>query len=157
MGTETAYPIGTILTRREPQGDGRDQLKVVGGGKEEVVVTSNTDFTENFGLQAGVIRAEYEANVDTEGVHLSTPTYVDPGPTPEQVFGTPSGGGISRTDRVLREDAQAVAERAKVDSGLKTQVVVGAEPVDPLEAARAEVDATVTKKTTKTTVTKKKA
>lgn len=103
MGTQVSYPIGTILTRRNPKGDDLDTLRVVGGGKT-LVVTPAEGFGANFDLNAAQARAEYETDVP-DSVLLSQPSYVDPGPTPEQVFAQSagSGDGLSRVERAARK------------------------------------------------------
>lgn len=84
MGTQQAYPIGTILTRKKKQEDDLDELVVVGGGKQ-LVVTSHNGFSGNFQLDAAAARAEYTSDVP-DTVYLEQPGYVSPGLTPEQQF-----------------------------------------------------------------------
>lgn len=85
MGTETHYPIGTVLTRRDPQDDALDEIRVVGGGKK-LVITSNTEFGESFEMDSAVARRDYESDLPGELYTAGRPTYVEPGLSPEQAF-----------------------------------------------------------------------
>lgn len=154
MGTETSYPIGTILTRRNPVGDENDELRVVGGGKE-LVVTSTKTFGDNFQITGAVARAEYTTDVP-DSVLLSQPTYVDPGPSPEQVFNSSQsvGDGLTRSERAAAArasgDLRAAAEAEKTDTGKPTQYAHPDSPVQtPAEASQKIKQAEVAEKVAK--------
>ena len=98
MGTETHFPIGTILTRRDPQNDSRDELRVVGGGKK-LVVTSNTEFGESFEMDSAVVRREYDSDVESNELYASRPQYIEAGPSPEQVFADMARAAEKETPR----------------------------------------------------------
>lgn len=136
MGTEQSYPINAILTRREPKGDDLDELRVVGGGKQ-LVVTPSKGFGSNFQLSADVVRKEYESSIP-DSVLLQQPTYVNPGPSPEQIFSgeAEKGDGLSRTERAVRksEDPRTEAESSKTDTGIPSVVEV----VTPVATAPVE-------------------
>ncbi len=85
MGTEVSYPLGTILTRITPQGDGMDTLKVIGAGKS-IIVTQVETFGEAFELTPEIARREYQSDGRSGDVNINAPTFLDPGPSPEQVF-----------------------------------------------------------------------
>lgn len=80
----TPWPTGTVLTRFVKQDDPYDKVLVVGGGNE-VVIQPYEEFGESKSISASDVRAQYDIDVP-EGGDLPRPTYLDPGPTPEQVF-----------------------------------------------------------------------
>jgi len=128
MGIESIFPVGTILKRITPKGDDLDEVRVVGGGRD-LVVTSNSGFSGNVPLNAAVVRAEYGADFPDE-VYLQRPSYVDPGPTPEQVFAAQDrnegrvGDGLTRTERASKvgvSEKEAAAEGDPVVEALAEQ------------------------------------
>lgn len=78
-------PVGTILKRREPQGDEFDRLLVVGefdlgadSGGVEVVVTSADGFAENFTAAIDGIGRDYE--LDASAAAAAEPEAWEAGP-----------------------------------------------------------------------------
>ncbi len=98
MGTEMLYPIGTVLTRKDPKGDFMDEVHVIAGGSK-LVVESRKEFTGAHELDVSVARNEYDAEIP-ESVRIERPSVVDPGLSPEQVF-----AGEARTERKADEAA----------------------------------------------------
>lgn len=87
MGTETIFPIGTVLNRRKPKNDVWDEIKVVGGG-DHLVVTSNKEFSESKTMDVMTAREEYDGDIpenEGSGEEYSV-TIVNPGLSPEQIF-----------------------------------------------------------------------
>lgn len=167
MGTQTVFPIQTRLTRRVPRGDEYDEMIVVGGGNK--VSLQPVSFGETIELTAGQINAEYEVEFP-EGAVLNAPTYLDPGPTPEQQFAqmardagqeydpepprpaTPSEQELARMEEAQRVMAARAAEelaRTNTVQTIQQQPQVGqasheAEPV--VKPEEPEVTDTVTEK-----------
>lgn len=142
MGTEQSYPIGTVLTRKKPEGDNRDEVRVVGGGKE-LIVTPNKEFGESFQIDANVARRDYNSDVG-EDVLLAQPTYIDPGPTPEQVFSQDTNTERRPEASAWRtrksDDPRTEAESSVTDTGVP---VVKTHPDQPLPSPSADKKAEV--------------
>lgn len=131
----TPWPTGTILTRFNPQNDPYDKVLVVGGGNE-VVIQPADEFGESKAITAELVRREYDIDVP-EGGDLPRPTYIDPGPTPEQQFAamakeagleydpTPSApAGPTPEELAAMDDEQrAFAERAAEEAARSDRVV----------------------------------
>lgn len=84
MGTEQIFPVGTILTRKEPKDDNNDKLRVVGTG-HEIVVTPHEEFAPNFAIDVKVARNEYTYELP-EGTDLQTQPKPEDSLSPEQIF-----------------------------------------------------------------------
>lgn len=97
------YPIGTVLTRKDPQGDFMDEVHVVGGG-QQLIVESRKEFSGVHELDMKLARTEYDADIP-ESVRLERPQVVDPGLTPEQVF--------AQTEREGREQNKTEGKSPK--------------------------------------------
>lgn len=135
MGTEQSYPIGTVLTRKKPEGDALDEVRVVGGGKT-LVVTPNKEFGTSVQLDANRARVEYTSDIGDD-VLLAQPTYIDPGPSPEQFFAESDTNTERRPEASAwrtrkSEDPRTEVESAKIDTGVP---VVGTHPDSPLPKA----------------------
>ncbi len=163
MGTQSVFPIQTRLTRRTPKGDVYDDCIVVGGGNK--VSIQPASFGETIEMTAGQINSEYEVEFP-EGAVLNAPTYLDPGPTPEQQFAemareqgavydpepprpeTPSEAELARMEEAQRVMAARAAEelaRTNTIQTIQQQPQVGqasheAEPVVKAEEAEANKD-----------------
>lgn len=101
MGTESYYPVGTKLTRKDKEDDGEDELVVVGGG-DQLIVSSAVEFGPNFPLDVSVARDQYDADFP-EGFEPGEPEVLRPGLTPEQVF--------AQTAREARQSGEPQAPR----------------------------------------------
>lgn len=114
MGVDTIYPVGTILTRREKQGDDNDVLRVVGSG-ERVIVTSHEAFTGNFEIKVADARTHYEASYP-EGVEVSRiPPVGDKGKSPEQIFAEAAAKPGATTKRIRK--GTKVDDKSVVEGG----------------------------------------
>lgn len=85
MGTETHYPIGTILKRRKLEDNVLDELRVVGGGNQ-LVVTSNLAFESSFELDGHIALSEYEEVVPEGGTPFNPRAIVGRKLSPEEIF-----------------------------------------------------------------------
>lgn len=121
MGTEQSYPIGTVLTRKKPEGDSLDEVRVVGGGKT-LVVTPNQEFGTSVQLDANRARQEYNSDIGDD-VRAAQPTYIDPGPSPEQFFSDADPNTERRPEASAwrpnkGEDTRTEIESSTTDTGI---------------------------------------
>lgn len=84
MGSEQYYPAGTKLTKIKKAGDANDVLVVVGGG-DQLIVTSDVEFGQNFSLDISVAREDYDADLP-EGAEVGRAERATTVLTPEQAF-----------------------------------------------------------------------
>lgn len=113
MGIEIVYPVGTVLTRNEKQGDSADVVRVVGGG-DKIVVTPHEEYGNNFELDVRVAREQYAADLP-EGTELQrVPPVGNQGLSPEQVFAKEARGQTARRVRKgTKVDSESVIEDGK--------------------------------------------
>lgn len=134
----TPWPTGTVLTRFVKQDDPYDKVLVVGGGNE-VVIQPYEEFGESRSISAADVRSQYDIDVP-EGGDLPRPTYIDPGPTPEQVFAklaaengehydptpplihAPTDEELADMDEAQRMLAERAAEEAARSDTVVTQI-----------------------------------
>lgn len=61
----SAYAIGTVFKRREPQSNATDEIRVVGSGNG-LVVTPHQDFGSPYSIDMKTLRSEYVLEDGTE-------------------------------------------------------------------------------------------
>lgn len=97
MGTESFFPIDTVLTRKKAKGDEFDKLRVCGGGKS-VIVESLVGFSGAQELPVERLREEYDAETP-EGVKFDAykqPDNPGAGLSPEETFKVAEDKGKTR-------------------------------------------------------------
>lgn len=120
---QTIYPIGTILTRREPLEDPYDEVQVIGAGKDAMIVTPVKEFGANKPLSNTSAREKYTTDIEetspiTHIDHQRLTTFTNGTLSPNDVFA--SQEGHVRSDGLTRVQRAALAEQVKVDTGLPT-------------------------------------
>lgn len=142
MGTQSVFPIGTKLTRRELKNNAYDELVVVGGGNK--VSVQPTSFGETIELTGTEINSDYDVEFP-EGSYLNAPTYSKQGPSPEEVFAEiarkagkpyeptpappsqPSSEDIARMEEAQRKLAERAAEELARTNTVVTEVQLNPE------------------------------
>ena len=113
MGIEVVYPVGTVLTRNEKQGNEVDVLRVVGAG-DKLVVTPHEEFGSNFELSVKVAREQYTAELPPGVDWPRIPPVGDQGLSPEQIFAKAARqGSTKRVRQGTKVDNKSIIENGK--------------------------------------------